>query len=82
MCEAAIDCLSLLLKSKGRIPKTMINDYAEVPIGDFKNTLSFPGEETSLDSRPSSHLPVADVPCPSSPPYSFLHHIIGTSKNA
>jgi acetoin utilization deacetylase AcuC-like enzyme len=58
----------------------MENRY-EVPIGDCENTLSFPGEETSLGSGLSSHLPGGDAPCPSSPPHGFLHHTIGTHKN-
>ena len=54
----------------------------EFQIGDFENTLGFPGEKTSLDSGLPSHLPVGDVPCPSSPPYGFLYHTIGTLNNA
>jgi hypothetical protein len=60
------------------MPKTVMNDDPKVPIGDCENTLSFPGEETSLDSGLPSHLPLEDAPCPSSPPYGFLHHTIGT----
>jgi hypothetical protein len=52
------------------------------PIGDFKNTLSFPSEETSLDSGLPSYLPSGDTPCPSSPSYGFLHHTIGALHKA
>jgi hypothetical protein len=51
------------------------------PIGDFEITLSFPSEETSLDSGLPSYLPLGDIPCPSRPPYGFLHHTIGKLKN-
>jgi hypothetical protein len=51
------------------------------PIGGCENTLSFPSEETSLDFGLSSHLSMRDVPCPSSPPYGFLHHTIGALNN-
>jgi hypothetical protein len=53
-----------------------MTDIPSAPIVDFENTLSFPCEETSLDSGLPSHLPLGDVPCPSSPPYGFLHHTI------
>jgi len=55
-----------------------MNDLPSVPIGDFENTLSFAGEETSLGSGLPSHLPSRDVPCPSSPSHGFLHHTIET----
>jgi hypothetical protein len=58
----------------------VIEKRPEVPIGDCENTLSFPGEETSLGSGLSSHLPGGDAPCPSSPSHGFLHHTIGTPK--
>jgi hypothetical protein len=48
----------------------------------FENTLSFTSEETSLDSVLPSYLPLGDIPCPSSPPYGFLHHSIETSETA
>jgi hypothetical protein len=48
-----------------------MNDIPSVPIGDFENTLSFPSEETSLGSGLPSHLPMGDVPCPSSPSHGF-----------
>jgi hypothetical protein len=66
----------------GSILETVMNDVSRVPIDDFENTLSFPGEETSLDSGLPSRLPLGDVPCPSSLPYGFLHHPIGTLNNA
>jgi len=59
-----------------------MNVVPSVPIGDFENTLSFPSEETSLDSGLPSHLPLGDAPCPSSPPYGFLHHTFGTLNTA
>ena len=59
-------------------PKTVMNVIPSVPINDFENTLSFPGEETSLGSGLPSHLLMGDVPCPYSPSHGFLHHIIGT----
>jgi hypothetical protein len=59
-----------------------MNDVPRVPISDFENTLSFPSEETSLGFGLPSHLPMGDVPCPSSPSHGFLHHIIGTLNNA
>jgi hypothetical protein len=59
-----------------------MTDIPSAPIGDFENTLSFPSEETSLDSGPASHLPLGDVPCPSCPPYGFLHHTIGALNYA
>jgi len=62
--------------------KTVMNNSPSVPIGDFENTLSFPGEETSLGSGIPSHLPSGDVPCPSIPSHGFLHHTIGTLKSA
>ncbi|MGD8538160.1 MAG: hypothetical protein PVI66_05525, partial [Candidatus Aminicenantes bacterium] len=40
----------------GRIPKTVMNDDAKVPIRDFENTLSFPSEETSLDRGGFPHI--------------------------
>jgi len=55
-----------------------MKDVPSVPIGDFENTLSFPSEETSLGSWLPSHLPLGDIPCPSSPSHGFLHHTIGT----
>jgi hypothetical protein len=67
---------------KGGISKTVMNDVPSVPIGDFENTLSFPGEETSLGSGLPSHLPSGDVPCPSSPSHGFLHHTIKIRNNA
>ncbi|MGB3862116.1 MAG: hypothetical protein WA915_08515 [Candidatus Aminicenantaceae bacterium] len=60
----------------------MMDDVPSAPIGDFENTLSFPSEETSLGSGLPSHLPMGDVPCPSSPSHGFLHHTIGTLNNA
>jgi hypothetical protein len=62
------------------ISKTVIHDNTSVPIDDFENEIpiSFPSEDTSLDFGLPSHLPTGDVPCPSSPPYGFLHHTIGT----
>ena len=68
--------------SIGSISKTVMNGIPSVPIGDLENTLSFPSEETSLDSGLPSLLPLGDVPCPSSPPYGFLHRTIGTLNNA
>jgi hypothetical protein len=65
----------------GSISKTVMNEVPSVPISDFENTLSFPSEETSLGSGLPSHLPMGDVPCPSSPSHGFLHHIIGTLNN-
>ncbi len=62
------------------ISKIVIHDNRSVPIDDFENTLRFPCEETSRDSGLPSHLPTGDVPCPSSPPYGFLHYTIGTLK--
>jgi hypothetical protein len=35
-----------------------------------------------LGSGLPSHLPVGDVPCPSSPSHGFLHHTTGTLNNA
>jgi hypothetical protein len=64
------------------ILKTMTKDIPSFPIGDCNNTLTFPGEETSLDSGLPSHLPSEDAPCPTSPPYGFLHHTIGKLKSA
>jgi hypothetical protein len=58
--------------------KTAMCDFPNVPISDFENTLSFPGEETSLGSGLPSHPPSDDIPCPSSPSHGFLHHLIGT----
>ncbi len=55
----------------GSIPNTVMNDVPSVPIGDFENTLSFPSEETSLGSGLPSHLPLGNVPCPSSPSHGF-----------
>jgi hypothetical protein len=60
----------------------VMNGVPKVPIGDFENTLSFPSEETSFGSGLPSHLLKGDVPCPSSPSHGFIHHIIGTPKNA
>jgi hypothetical protein len=76
-------CLSRLV-ALGRISKTVMNDIPSVPIGDFENEipLSFPSEETSLGSGLYSHLPLGDVPCPSSRSHGFLHHTIGTLNNA
>ena len=54
----------------------------EYPIWWFENTLSFPSDETSLGSGLPSHLPMGDVPYPSSPSHGFLHHIIGTLNSA
>jgi succinyl-diaminopimelate desuccinylase len=45
--------------------------FRMIRLYDIKNTLSFPGKETSIDSGLPSHLPLGDVPCPSSPPYGF-----------
>jgi len=64
------------------ISKTVMNYVSSVPIDDCENTLSFPSEETSLGSGLPSHLPMGDVPCPSSPSHGFLHHTIGTLNNA
>jgi len=66
----------------GSIPKIVTNVFSSAPIGDFENTLSFPGEETSLESVLPSHFPKVDVPCPSSPSHGFLHHTIGTLNYA
>ena len=60
----------------------MMHDFPSVPIGDLENTLSFPSVETSLGSGLPSHLPLGDVPCPSSPSHGFLHHTIGTLYEA
>jgi hypothetical protein len=49
---------------------------------DIENTLSFPSEEISLGSGLPSHLPLGDMPCPSSPSHGFLHHTIGALNNA
>jgi hypothetical protein len=68
-------------KQMGSISKTVMEIILKVPIGDCENTLSFPGEETSLGSGLSSHLSKRDAPCPSSPPHGFLHHTIETFKN-
>ena len=43
----------------------------------FKNTLSFPSEETSLDSGLPSHLPIGDVPCPP----RALHTVFSTTQS-
>jgi hypothetical protein len=59
-----------------------MKDVPSAPIGDFENTLSFPSVETSLGSGLPSHLPLGDVPCPSSPSHGFLNHTIGTLNNA
>jgi hypothetical protein len=64
-----------------RTPETLMKDLSSIPIGDFENTLSFPGEETSLGSGLPSHLSMGDVPCPSSPSHGFLHHTIRTLNN-
>lgn len=32
----------------GSIPETVMNDVPIASIGDFENTVNFPGEETSL----------------------------------
>jgi len=58
-----------------------MNKIPSAPIGDCENTLSFPGEETSLGSGIPSHLPMGDVPCPSIPSHGFLHHTIETLNN-
>ncbi len=71
-----------MANANGSISKTAMKEAPSAPIGDFENTLRFPGEETSLDSRLPSHLPMGDVPCPSSLPYGFLHHPIGSLKAA
>ena len=55
---------------------------SECPNWWFENTLSFPGEETSLGSGLPSHLALGDAPCPSSPSHGFLQHTIGTLNNA
>jgi len=49
---------------KERIFKAVMNDVPSVPIGDFENTLSFPGEETLLGRGGFPHIPMGDVPCP------------------
>jgi len=33
-----------------------MNDIQSIPIGDFENTLSFPGEETSLGQGGFPHI--------------------------
>ena len=66
----------------GSILNSVMTDIPSAPIGDFENTLRFPSEETSLDSGLPSHLLLGDVPCPSSPPYGFLHHTIGALNYA
>jgi hypothetical protein len=33
-----------------------MNDFPKVPIDDFENTLSFPGEKTSLDRGDFPHI--------------------------
>jgi len=50
----------------------MMNGVLKAPIGDFENKLSFPSEETLLDSGLPSHLPLADV-------YKFLATITSSS---
>jgi hypothetical protein len=60
----------------------VIAGILSAPIGEFENTLSFPSEETSIDSGLPSYLPLGDIPCPSSPPYGFLHHTFGALNNA
>jgi hypothetical protein len=73
---------SLKVCPNGSISKIVMKDVPSDPIGGSENTLSFPGEETSLDSGLPSHLPLVDVPCPSSPSYGFLHHTMGSLRNA
>jgi hypothetical protein len=38
------------------IPETSMNDFKNVPICDFENTLSFPSEETSLGRGGFPHI--------------------------
>jgi hypothetical protein len=71
-----------MANATGSISKTVMKEVPSAPIGDCENTLSFSGEETSLDSRLPSHLPMGDVPSASSLPYGFLHHPIGSLKTA
>jgi hypothetical protein len=63
-------------------PEIHDSGLSECPNWWFENTLSFPGEETSLGSGLPSHLLEGDVPCPSSPSHGFLHHTIGAPNNA
>ena len=58
------------------ISKSALMFFRVIRLYDIKNTLSFPSEETSLGSGLSSHLPLEDVPCPSSPSHGFFHHTI------
>ena len=58
------------------ISKSVPKSFRVIRLYDIKNTLSFPGEETSLGSGIPSHLHKGDVPCPSSPPHGFFHHTI------
>ncbi len=66
----------------GSILNIVMTGIQSAPIGDFENTLSFPSEETSLDFGLPSYLPLGDIPCPSNPPYGFLHHTSGALNNA
>jgi len=53
-----------------------MDDLPRIPIGDCKNTLSFPGDETSLDSGLPLHLPMEDIPCP----HGALHTVFSTTQ--
>ena len=64
------------LDANRSISKSMFMSLRVIRLYDIENTLSFPGEETSLGSGLPSHLPKGDVPCPYSPSHGFLHHTI------
>ena len=64
------------LDANRSISKSMFMSLRVIRLYDIENTLSFPGEETSLGSGLPSHLPKGDVPYPYSPSHGFLHHTI------
>ncbi len=45
----------------GSIPRNVMEDVPNDPIGGCENTLSFPGEETSLGRRGFPHIPSREM---------------------
>jgi hypothetical protein len=58
------------------IPITVMDDFPRVPIGDCENTLSFPGEETSLDRGGFPHI----FPWEMSHARPALHTVFSTTQ--